>query len=420
MKLNPTESTERISSLDVIRGVALLGILVMNIKTFAMIGAAYFIPTSFGDLKGANLWVWWGGDLLANRKFMTIFSALFGAGVVLQAARAEAKRLSFRGFFYRRLFWLWIMGLIHAYVFWDGDILVTYALCGVFLYPLRNVRPSRLLWAGLLILAVGSALSLAGGLSAPYWDEVQLQEFQEELKPGPEAIEKELAALKGSWLDEIRYRYPKVWEMHLMVIPWYLFWRGLGVMMLGMALFKWGHLQGHHPRVSRIWIWAAVLVGLPVTAYGALRQFASGWDPIPAFMIDTQFGYWGSLPIALGWIGLVHLALEKGWFVGLQNRLGAVGQTALSNYLLQTLLCTFIFYGRGLGLYGSVSRVEQMGVVLGVWMIQLWLSPWWLAKYRYGPVEWLWRSLSYWKRQPLTRVRLARRDSNHPQEFHHE
>ena len=403
MKLKPLEPNQRIESLDVLRGFALLGILVMNIKTFAMIGAAYFFPTSFGDLTGANLFVWWTADLLANRKFMTIFSFLFGAGVVLQGARSEGANQSFAGMYYRRLFWLLLMGLAHAYLLWEGDILVTYALCGVLLYPLRKVRPGRLVALGLVILAVGSALSLAGGLTEHLWETEQLEEFRADWQPSPEVVEAELAAKRGSWLAEIRFRFPHVLEFHLVVIPWYLFWRGLGVMLLGMALFKWGVLQGRRPGLNYLWIVLGVLVGLPLTALGAFRQFASGWDPVPAFMLDSQFGYWASLPVALGWVGLVHLCLEKGWLRGLAGRLAAIGRTALSNYLLQTILCTTLFYGRGFGLFGSVSRIGQMGVVVGVWFVQLWLAPWWLARFQYGPVEWLWRSLSYWQRQAMRR-----------------
>jgi len=246
-------------------------------------------------------------------------------------------------------------------------------------------------------------LSLLGGLTEPHWDPAQLSEFQADWKPSAEVIQKEIEAMTGSWLEEIRFRSSHVLEMHLVFIPWYLFWRALGVMLLGMAFFKWGHLQGEKPHVSRAWLASALVVGLPLTAWGAARQFASNWDPVSAFLVDSQFGYWGSLPIALGWMGLVHLAVNNNWLPALRLRLAAVGQTALSNYLLQTLLCTTIFFGRGLGLFGSVSRLGQMGIVLGVWAFQLWISPWWLAKFKYGPAEWLWRSLAYWQRQPMKR-----------------
>jgi uncharacterized protein len=399
----PLQEVDRVVAIDVLRGFALLGILVMNMKTFAMIGAAYFFPTAYGDLGGANLVVWWLADLLANRKFMTIFSLLFGAGVILQTARFDAAGRSFRGIYYRRLFWLWVFGLIHSYVFWEGDILVTYAIAGLLLYPMRKMRARTLMIIGLIVLVVGSAIMLSSGLAAPHWDEHQKAEFIADWQPDQQAVAEEEAAFRGSWLTEIKFRYPRVLEMHLFVIPYYLFWRAFGVMLMGMAMFKWGLLGGQRTKTYRVWIVLGLLVGLPLSAWGAARQFASGWEPITAFMVDSQFGYWGSLPVTLGLMGLVFLTIGSGRLSGLKTRLAAVGRMALTNYLLQTVLCTFIFFGRGLGLFGSVSRVQQMGIVLLVWLFQLWISPWWLARYNFGPMEWLWRLLSYGKRPPFRR-----------------
>jgi len=399
----PVSGAQRIQAIDVLRGVALLGILVMNIRTFAMIEAAYFFPTAYGDLTGGNLVVWWLGDLLANRKFMTLFSLLFGAGVILQAARAEGAGRSFKGFYYRRLFWLWIIGLVHAYVFWEGDILVTYAVAGLLLYPMRNLKPRTLLIVGLLVLAVGSVLSLGSGLSAAYWDEAQVANFRAEWQPDAAQVASQLEAYRGNWIQEIRHRFPSVLEMHFFVIPFHLFWRALGVMLMGMALYKWGLLDGTRLKAYRIWLILGIVVGLPVTAWGALRQFASGWEPISAFLVDTQFGYWASLLVALGWAGLVFLTLAAGRVPWLTTRLAAVGRMALTNYLMQTVLCSFIFYGRGLGLFGHVSRMGQLGIVVLVWIVQLLWSAWWLERFRFGPAEWLWRSLSYWRRQPMRR-----------------
>jgi len=343
---SPLQETDRLVAIDVLRGFALLGILVMNIKTFAMIGVSYFFPNSFGDLSGANLAVWWMADLLANRKFMTIFSLLFGAGVILQTARSDAAGRSFRAIFYRRLFWLWVFGMIHSYIFWDGDILVSYSLAGLLLYPMRKMRPRTLLIVGLVILIIGSAISLGSGLSSQYWDVSEKESFNRTWTPDQQRIDAEVNAYRGSWLTEIKYRFPHVLEMHLFVIPFYLFWRSLGVMLMGMAFYKWGLFGGLRSGTYRLWVGLGLLVGLPVSAWGAIRQFASGWDPISSFLVDSQFGYWGSLLVALGWIGLVFLTLGTGKLPGLFKRLAAVGRMALTNYLLQSLLCTFIFFGR--------------------------------------------------------------------------
>ncbi len=391
----PVTGAERIAAVDVLRGFALLGILAMNIQSFAMIEAALFIPAAYGDLTGVNLAVWWAGDLLASRKMMTLFSLLFGAGVLLQDERARAAGRSLRGLWYRRMFWLWVIGMIHVYVFWIGDILVTYAVAGLLLYPLRRLRPGWLLTLGLLALVICSGLWLLSGWSTPNWPEATLAELRADWRPDAAAVAEQTAHVTGSWLGEITHRAPEALQMHLMVIPFYLFWRALGVMLLGMALWKWGLIQQRRPRAWAAWMVAGLVVGLPLTAWGALRQFASGWEPVQAFFIDSQFGYWGSLAVALGWAGLVLTAVDRRWLPGLQARLAAVGRTALSNYLLQTLLCTTIFYGRGLGLFGQVERWGQALIVLAVWALQLWLTPLWLRRFRFGPVEWLWRGLSY-------------------------
>jgi uncharacterized protein len=402
-RLAPVGSASRLEAIDVLRGFALLGILIMNIRSMSMITAAYFFPTAYGDLTGVNLIVWWAGDLLANRKFMTIFSLLFGAGILLQSERAQAAGRSFAWMHYRRMFWLLLIGLVHAYLFWDGDILVTYALCGLVLYPARKLRPRALIIIGLVILAIGSGLMLMSGLTAPYWGERELAEFEATWQPSPEKVQAEIEAMTGNWLGEVRHRFPKVVEMHLFVIPFHMLWRGLGGMFLGMALFKMGLLQELPRRTLRLWLILAVVVGLPLTALGAVRQFQSGWDPVTAFFVDSQFGYWASLLVALGWIALVQLGLQRGWMPALRARLAAVGRTALSNYLLHTLVCTTIFNGRGFGFFGEVPRWGQVLVVVGVWILQLWLAPWWLARFRFGPMEWLWRSLSYWRLQPMRR-----------------
>ena len=139
--LIPVDQTERINSLDVLRGFALLGILVMNIQAFSMVGAAYMNPTAYGDLTGANYWVWYVSHLLFDQKFMALFSALFGAGIVLMWRRAEAKSRRATGLHYRRTFWLMVFGFVHAYGVWAGDILFVYSLCGLWVFWLKRRSP---------------------------------------------------------------------------------------------------------------------------------------------------------------------------------------------------------------------------------------------------------------------------------------
>lgn len=399
----PTPAAERIVAVDVLRGFALLGILLMNIRSFGLIGAAYFFPTAYGDLTGVNLAAWWFSDLLADSKFITLFSMLFGVGVLLQTRRGEAAGHPSGRIYYRRILWLWLIGLAHAYLLWEGDILVLYAIVGVLLYPLRKVRPSRLLTLGVVLLVIGTGLMLMAGLSISYWPEESVAEFNANWKPAADEVSRELAALRGDWLEEIRFRAPNVLEMHFMVIPFFLFWRTLAVMAIGMALFKWGLLDGRFRTAHRVFLALLLPLGLALTVFEGVRQFAHEWNPPVAFLVDSNFGYWGSLLMALGYLSLVFLCVERGWLSGLQARLAAVGRTALSNYLLHTLICTFLFYGRGFGLFGHVPRIGLLGIVAAIWILQLWLAPWWLARFRMGPAEWLWRTLTYLKPQPLRR-----------------
>jgi uncharacterized protein len=403
-RLGPVSTTDRIDSLDTLRGFALLGILAMNIQMFSMPDAAYFFPTVFGDLSGLNGLVWYLTELLASSKFITIFSLLFGAGIVLMNDRARARGRSFAGLHYRRMFWLLVIGLIHAYLLWPGDILVSYALCGLFIYLFRNVRPGRLVVAGLIFLIIGSSFSCLTGWSSQTWPEEVVTEFEEGFFPPPEEITEEIEHMRGGFSDQMKVRFPSAVEMQVTVFPFYMLWRGAGSMLLGMALFKWGVFAARARRKTYVtFIILGLLLGIPLTGLGIIRSSAIDWDPIPTFFILGNYNYVGSFFTALGWIGLIMLICQAGTLPGLRRRLAAVGQMALTNYLMHTVLCSFIFYGYGFALFGSVSRVEQTGITMGIWALQLWLSPVWLNRFRFGPMEWLWRSLSYMKKQPFRR-----------------
>jgi len=396
-KLLPTLSDERIKSLDVLRGFALLGILLMNIQSFSMIGAAYFNPSAFGSLEGANFWVWFVSHVFADLKFMGIFSMLFGAGICLMCERAQQSGRDFSGLHYRRMFWLMLFGLLHAHLLWFGDILFPYAVCGMIIYPCRNLRPRTLIVLGLAVLLVGSSLSLLAGLSMPYWTPEQLEEFtHESWNPPPERIQSELETYRGGWLDQMESRTNSAVGMQTFVMFYFFLWRAGGLMLIGMALFKYGVFSaGRSARFYLMLVVLGIFGGLPPIFYGCLRNIQAGWPP-SAFFVGSQLNYWASVLVSLGWVGAILLFYRNQWFAGLSRRLAAVGRMALSNYLLQTIICTTIFYGHGLGLFGQVSRGQQLLVVLVVWMISLLSSPWWLKRFRYGPLEWLWRSLTYW------------------------
>ena len=403
-RLGPVTGTDRIDALDTLRGFALLGILVMNIQIFAMPDAAYFFPTAYGDLGGLNGLVWLLGELLASSKFITIFSMLFGAGIVLMNDRAKARGRGFAGLHYRRMWWLLIIGLVHAYLLWPGDILVSYALCGLFVFLFRNVRPGRLVIAGLVFLIIGSSLSCLTGWSSQAWPEEVITEFENGFYPPPAEIAEEIEHMRGGFSSQMKVRLPNAAYMHATVFPFYMVWRGASAMLLGMALFKWGVFSARSSRRTYlIFIALGILAGIPLSGLGIIRRVAIDWAPIHSFFVLGQYNYWGSYLTALGWIGLVMLICQSGALPGLRRRLAAVGRMALTNYLMHTVLCSLIFYGYGLALFGSVSRVGQVGITVAIWMFQLWLAPLWLDRFRFGPMEWMWRSLSYLKRQPFRR-----------------
>ncbi len=399
----PVPQTERIESIDVLRGVALLGILVMNIQAFAMPQAAYFNPTAYGDLTGANRYVWIAGRMLADQKFMTIFSLLFGAGIVLMTGRAEA-RGDARRVHYRRMRWLLVIGLLHGHLLWWGDILFHYAVCGMLVYPLRRLSPRRLFALGVVLLVAFSAFWGVFGLTFPYWPEEARAEFVADAwKPPQERLDAEIATYRGGWLQQMPDRSVTALGSETLVLIFWAVWRAGGLMLIGMALFKRDVFNAR--RSTRFYvslIAMAAAVGIPLQAYGIALDFASGWS-VRSLFAGLQLVYWTSIAVSLGYVGAIMLACRTRALRRYTRPFAAVGQTALTNYLLQTVICTTIFYGHGLGWFGSVDRVGQVGVVAGVWAVQLIASPLWLRRYRFGPVEWAWRSLTYRARQPMRR-----------------
>ncbi len=395
---SPIEATDRIESLDVLRGFAVLGILVMNIQAFAMPGAAYFNPTAYGDLNGLNFFTWLASYLLVDQKFMSIFSLLFGAGICLFADRAEARSGHSAGLHYRRMFYLLVFGLIHAYLLWSGDILVAYALCGSVIFLLRNRSPRALVVSGLVVFVVASVLSIGIGMTTEFIPDEDVAEIVAAWAPDAAKIEAELLAYRGGWFAQQAQRVSDTLVMHTMALPTELLWQSAGIMLMGMALYRWHILSA--VRNDRFYCCLALIgfgVGLPVVAAGAWWNFAAGWNWERSMFLGSQFNYWGSLTMAFGYIGLVMLAVRRGWFSALQMRLAAAGRMAFTNYIAQTLICTTIFYGHGFGLFGRVDRWQQAIVVIAVWGLQLWWSPLLMRRFRYGPLEWSWRALTYWR-----------------------
>ena len=404
-KIQPTASKPRIRALDFLRGFAILGILVMNVQSFSMPGAAYLNPTAYGDLTGANKWVWILSHLFADQKFMTIFSILFGAGVVLFSSNAERKTGHSAALHYRRTFWLLMIGLIHGHLIWYGDILVPYALCGFVVYLLRNLRPGILFAIGLGLIAVHTVLYLFFGLTIEYWPPESMAAMQEMWLPGAEQIRAEINAYTGSFVEQMKQRSTSALALETTVFLLVFVWRAGGLMLVGMALYKWGILTAEKSLkfYTRGWI-ISWLVGLPMIAFGIFQNFRFEWTMEYGMFLDSQWNYWGSLPVGFGFICLVMLLENSSALELFKDRLAAVGQMALTNYIGQSVLCTLIFYGIGLGYFGQFERTGQIILMLVIWVLQIVYSRLWLNRFRFGPLEWLWRSATYRQWQPLNRT----------------
>jgi uncharacterized protein len=401
----PLEEAERIVPLDVLRGLALLGILLMNIQAFSMIGAAYSNPTSYGDLRGANWWVWLLCRVFADQKFMTIFSMLFGAGILLMTRRIEARGLPSARLHYRRMGWLLLFGLLHGFLLWDGDILFVYGVGGLVVYLFRKMAPWKQLLLAAVLLAVGSGISLGSYYSLRWWPAEQRQELKRDIwRPTQGQVAHELLAFRAGYISELRERAPGELRSITQGLLFWGFWRATGLMLAGMAMFKLGVFSAKRSQALYAgMIAAAAVAGVPIILYGVHREIGAGWNFGYSFFVAEQYNYFASILVSFGWLGLVMLACQSAWWLARLRPLAAVGRMAFSNYILHTLICTTIFYGFGFGLFGKVARTGQIELVLAIWILQLMLSPVWLSKFQYGPLEWLWRSLTYGKRQPLFR-----------------
>ena len=400
----PVAANERIETLDVLRGFALLGILTMNIRAMAAPMGAYMYPYALFDFTGASRAAYIFTSVFFDLKMMGLFSMLFGAGVLLYAAKPTASGGPPRGLWFRRMFWLLVIGLVHAYLIWEGDILVPYALCGLLLlWWMRRFSAGVLLGSGIGFLTVGVLLSI--GFSA-MWHTMPEQVRAEELEfwmPTRQQAQAQLAPMLGSYMDVVSSRAPFVVETQTMYFMMFFLWRCGGMMLLGMALYKWGFLDGRRP--IRTYAVAAAIclpLGLLLAWYGSVVleriRFA-----MPQRTLADVWNYAGAVLVSIGYAALLIVLVKRGALAGLRRALAAVGQMAFSNYLSQSIITSVLFLGWGFGLAGRFDYARQLLIVLAIWVVQLVVSPVWLRYYRFGPAEWLWRSLTYWKRQPMRR-----------------
>jgi uncharacterized protein len=316
-----------------------------------------------------------------------------------------------------------LLGLLDAFLLlWTGDILYIYGLVGLFLFPLRNVSASRLLSAVLVMLVLYSAAELfrlerftdmqaeAAEAQALLADDRELEDEQQEaidawqlelesIRPTQKAIDEELAMRRSGYFTVLAGQASEVIEYQAVSVRSYSFWDAFITMLLGMVLYKYGVFGAG--RSYRFYTRMAILgfaMGLPVNAWEVYRFNSSGYDIFSTIMPTYDVGRLGC---AFGYIGLVMIFCKSGILTRLNASLAAVGRMALTNYLAHSIICALIFTGVGFGLVGELQRYQLYYVVAGIWLIQLIISPLWLRRYRFGPVEWLWRSLTYGARQRM-------------------
>ena len=405
----------RIATLDIVRGVAVMGILAMNIVAFAMPFQAYMNPTAFGLESPADLGSWLVSFIFIDGKMRGLFSLLFGASTLLVIERAEAAGESPARVHYARMFWLLIFGLLHFYLIWFGDILASYAMTGLLLFFFRNLSIRSLMIWGIALLAA-QCLLMAGGA----WEVNQLAAAMEAARPDPAAVEgyrgfqeafgtiggRELAETialhHGPWTGLVHERLV---EHGLEPFAGLMFFLAetLAYMLFGMAALKSGFLSGDWA-AARYRRWALRCFAIAIPAYAVIAWLLIRAD-FSVEMVFTMvlFATTPVRPLMIVAIAAAIILLTRrgGWLV---DRIAAAGRAAFTNYLGTSLVMTTLFYGYGLGLYGQLSRIELWLPVLGAWVVMLLWSKPWLDRYRYGPFEWLWRSLA---RGRLERMRKA-------------
>ncbi len=401
----PVPARDRLETLDVLRGFALLGILAMNIRGMAAPFSAYMYPYALFDYTGASRAAYIFTSVVFDLKMMGLFSMLFGAGALLYAAKPTETGEPPRALWFRRMFWLLVIGLVHAYLIWDGDILVPYALCGMLLLWWVRRRSARVLMAGaVLMLLIGALLTIGHGRAWEAMSEADRAREAETWMPTREQANQQLARMSGSYIDVVVHRAPFVLMGETLIFALFFFWRCGGMMLLGMALLKWGFLDGRRPAREYAAIAGTFIpIGLALAWYGTVALERVHFD-MPGRTSADVWNYVGAVLASVGYAALLILVVKRGVLGTVRRSLAAVGQMAFSNYLFHSVITSMIFLGWGLGFAGRVDYAQQLLVVVAIWMFQLVVSPIWLGRYRFGPAEWLWRSLTYWKRQPMRRV----------------
>ncbi len=370
-----------------------------------MVTSAYESPAVYGDLAGVDWYTWLVLHYVADTKFMSIFSILFGAGICIFMDRAQTNGHNAWKLQTSRMCWLFVIGMLHAYLLWFGDILVAYALCGMLIATMRNWKPSVLFIVGFVAMfAVSISFMFLMYWTMQFWPEEEVLRMQNSASLASPEMQAEIAAYTGSWLGQLPHRATIAAMLQFMIFPLYLFWHCVGLMMVGVAAYKWKILSA--ARTVKFYSVTAIVsacIGFPLIAIGVWYKQQHSWDPELVRFLDGNWNLVGGVFVSFVWICLVMLVCKLGLITFARKALAATGRMALTNYLVQTIICTTLFYGHGFGWFSQFERFELLYVVLAIWVFQIIFSLLWLKYFRFGPFEWLWRSATYFTCQPLVR-----------------
>ena len=428
----PVSQEERIVLLDSLRGIAILGILLMNIPGFALPDPVYHDPTVLNEWGTLNFKTWYFIDWFMEGSQRALFSMLFGAGIILFISRQEKKSEGLwpADYFFRRQLWLLVFGLFNAFVLlWFWDILFQYACIGMIAFTFRRMTPKALIIAAVICMllqtvrenvdayrgrekiAKGEMIAKIDTTVTKLTDQQKedlgpMMELKEKstMKEKKKKTEKNLATVRGSYGPFYQYHSERSLEREF-------FYTYFGIsdillfMFLGMAFFKSGILTGlASPKVYWVLFIGGLGIGLTISYFRLLPYVEYKFNQFD-YRKNVLFEFYEISRTfrAIGIFGLIMLLYKSGWFKWLFALLRPVGQMAFTNYLMQSFLVGLFFYGVGFGMYGKLSRFEMYYVVGATWLLQIVWSHIWLRFFRFGPLEWCWRSLTYWKRQPFTK-----------------
>ncbi len=374
-----TTPRSRLVPVDVLRGIALLGILVMNVQAFAMPVQAYFNPFVYGRFEGLDRAAWFVTRLFFDAKFLSLFSALFGASLVLAGEGSRAVR---------RLQWLVVFGLLHGYGLFAGDVLFTYGVVGLFVVRAREWPVARQATLGIVLIASGAvfhAVLAAAYPLLPTWAHAAIADMI-----SGDDVARHLRVFRAGWCEQFPVRATMTFENHVLGTLFDAGWQSAGCMLLGMAAIRVRFFEGE-TRLHRHGL-AAFVLGLIITAFGIVVGLRGSFQP-RTWLVSQAIHLAGCLGVAFGWaVAIVRLA-RASWASRSTGPIARLGRVAFSAYILQSVAGLFVFGGQGLGLYGTWSRAQLLAAPVVFWLLQVALAVAWTSRFQYGPLEALWRGL---------------------------